>query len=67
VDYWEAAQAGLQQSLEAGVYAYLDFVVAHQVELGWKLHPLLLAAHWEMRQERRGTGEVSECGGATSL
>lgn len=49
LDYWQAVKAGLQRSLEAGVFAYLDFVVTHQAELGWKLHPLLLAAHQELR------------------
>jgi len=48
VDYLAAVQEGLKHSLEAAAYAYLDFVVVHQVELGWRIHPLLLAAHRDL-------------------
>lgn len=57
VDYEQAVQEGLERSLDAGVWAYLDFVVTHQAELGWKLHPLLLAAHQELRSGKSGNGQ----------
>jgi len=44
-DYMTAIEEAAQTSLDAAAFAYLDFVVGHQSELGWKLHPHLLAAH----------------------
>jgi len=45
LDYLAAMQSGLERSLEAAAWAYLDFVVSHVSELGWRLHPNLVAAH----------------------
>jgi len=45
LDYLPALRAGLEQSLEAAAYAYLDFIVAHQAELGWEIHPRVVEAH----------------------
>ncbi len=49
-DYMMAVEQAVQTSLDAAAFAYLDFVVKHQAELGWKLHPNLLAAHGELAQ-----------------
>ena len=54
VEYLSAVQAGLERSLEAAAYAYLDFVVTHQAELGWRLHPWLVGAQEELREEASG-------------
>ncbi len=51
IDYMKAVEEASQTSLDAAAFAYLDFVVTHQTELGWKLHPNLLAAHRELAQQ----------------
>lgn len=63
VDYLPALQTGLERSLDAAAYAYLDFVVSHQAELGWRLHPRLLAAHAQLEWQRIS---LNGCAGATS-
>lgn len=49
-DYMTAIEEAAQTSLDAAAFAYLDFVITHQTELGWKLHPNLLAAHRDLAQ-----------------
>lgn len=50
--YLGAVEQGLAKSLNEAAYAYLHFVVAHQKELGWRLHSNLLEAYKELRGER---------------
>ncbi len=52
LDYLAAMQSGLERSLEGAAWAYLDFVVGHVAELGWRLHPNLVAAHAHLRAFR---------------
>ena len=52
LDYLSAMESGLEQGLDAAAWAYLDFVVSHVEELGWRLHPHLVAAHADLAAAR---------------
>lgn len=49
LDYLPAMESAVERSLEAAAWAYLDFVVGHIADLGWRLHPNLVAAHAHLR------------------
>ncbi len=47
-DFVPALRAALNCGLEAMAFVYLDWVVSHEHELGWTIHPDLRAAHAEL-------------------
>ncbi len=48
-DFLPALKAALNSGLDAMAFVYLDWVVSHEQELGWTIHPNLRAAHAELR------------------
>ncbi|NPV67403.1 MAG: HD domain-containing protein [Anaerolineae bacterium] len=47
-DFLPALKAALDVGLDAMAFAYLDWVIRHEDELGWTIHPNLRAAHAEL-------------------
>ncbi len=56
-DFLPALVAARSDGLDAMAFAYLDWVIAHEDELGWTLHENLRAAHAEL-----ATARLSEAG-----